>query len=82
MNPSQIAGYKKFIFVHDYRKHAATFPHPFVVSFRECSRLGIVCRFLKTIALEMQMSVDCLVELLTKWYFHLNHKKLGLILYS
>ena len=59
-----------------------SFDHPFFITFTEKNKLSIVSRFLKTIALENEISVHKLVECLTRWYFKLNHKKLGIILYG
>ena len=82
MNRNQLEGYKKLIFVHNYRKVSSCFERSFAVNVREKNRLGIACRFLKTIAIENQISIHCLLEYLTRWYFQLNHKKLGLIFFG
>ena len=52
MNPSQVEGYKKLIFVHNFKAVERDFERPRIFEIRDCNRLGIVCRFLKTIALE------------------------------
>ena len=49
---------------------------------REKNRLGVASRFLKIVALENNLDVSELVNKLTRWYFKLNHKKLGFILYG
>ena len=82
LNLSQLEGYKKLIFVQNFRKLSSTFEILFCTTFREKNRLGIVCRFLKTIALENNLDVSELVDKLKRWYFKLHHKKLGFILYG
>ena len=52
----------------------------FEISVR--NKVGITCRFLKTIAFENKFKIDVLINHLSKWYFKLNHKKFGLICYS
>ena len=58
LNPSQLEGYKKLIFVHNFRKQCAEFEIPRVLQFSDYNKLGIVCRFLKTIAYENKIAVE------------------------
>ena len=82
LNPSQLEGYKKLIFVHNFKRIQQVFEMPKIYEIRDRNMLGIVCRFLKTIALENRMSHEELVCNLTQWYFKMNHKQLGLICYG
>ena len=82
LNPSQLEGYKKLIFIHNFKRIQQVFEMPKIYEIRDRNILGIVCRFLKTIALENRMSHEELVSNLTRWYFKINHKKLGLICYG
>lgn len=52
MNPSPLEGYKKLVFMHNFKEMKKSFERLFVVSYRNRNRVGIVCCFLKTIALE------------------------------
>ena len=79
MNPCQLEGYKKLIFVDTFKRLQLTFETPRIYEIRDCNML---CRFLKTIALENKMSHEHLVDILTRWYFKMNHKKLGLLCYG
>ena len=81
MNPLQW-GYKKLIFVHNFKEVQKSFEQPFVISFRSRNRLQIICRFSWTITLENTANVNDFTTQLSKWYSQLNHKKLGLIINS
>ena len=52
MNPSQVEGYKKLIFAHNFKAVTLDFERPRIHKIRDRNRLGISCRFIKTIALE------------------------------
>ena len=54
MNPSPLEGYKKLVFMHNFKEMKKSFERLFVVSYRNRNRIGIVCCFLKTIALEVK----------------------------
>ena len=82
MNPSQVEGYEKLIFVHNFQKLKATFEFPKIFEIRDRNRLGICCRFLKTMALENQKSTVELTTELTRWYFCMNHKKFSLLCFG
>ena len=82
MNPSQLEGYKKLIFIHNFKRIPSTFTRPQVFQIGDRNRLGICCRFIKTVALENGISFDNLAKQLTRWYFVRNHKKYGIILYG
>ena len=82
MNPSQLEGYKKLIFVDNFKRLSTTFKTPRIYELRDRNRLGICCKFLKTIALENQTNFDSLVTKSTNWYFARNHKKFGLLCYG
>lgn len=58
LNPSQLEGYKKLILVHNFCKQCAEFEIPRVLQFSDYNKLGIVCRFLKTIAYENKIAVE------------------------
>ena len=68
--------------MHNFKRLQLTFETPRIYEIRDRNMLGIVCGFLKTIALENKMSHEQLVDILTQWYFKMNHKKLGLICYG
>ena len=82
MNPSQVEGYKKLIFAHNFKSVNKTFERPRIFEIRDRNRLGIVCRFLKTIALENATYFGKLVKLLSEWYLCRNHKKYGILMYG
>ena len=82
MNPSQVEGYKKLIFAHNFKAVTLDFERPRIHKIRDRNRLGICCRFIKTIALENNTYFAKLVSLFSKWYFCRNHKKFGILCYG
>lgn len=66
MNLSQLESYKKLIFVHNFRRLLATYKIPRMYELQEKNRLGICCRFLKTIAIENSCTFNSLIDLLTR----------------
>lgn len=82
MNPAQVEGYKKLIFVHNFKAVSRDFERPPVFEIRDRNRLGIVCRFMKTIALENNTYFAKLIKWLSQWYFCQNHEKFGILCYG
>ena len=82
MKPAQVEGYKKLIFVHNFKSVSRDFERPRVFEIRDRNRLGIVCRFVKTIALENNTYFAKLIKHLSRWYFCRNHKKFGILCYG
>ena len=82
MNPTQLEGYKKLIFVHNFKKQLQDFQWSPIFEIRDRNRLGIWCRFLKTISIENNINFDTLIEHLARWYFVRNHKKFGLLCFG